>query len=259
MVKHEYGGYDLYLPRVQKANSLKGRKNQICEWSEWTDFNNCTEISYQVCKKIRVRTSNNCENYYIEAKECTCSTALEKEDKKKTKVFEKLRNIENVESERESSIRDSVTINVPEPEIVDSNEGPLIESSGKDEVQINVESDEEDSSLGYNESSGEASDEQIYNEDSSGDLVFEELEPQEETKSSDGKLQLKDIKRSSKESKINGTDPKEDDIDENKDKQISAETENDENSGFGKDYMDSQYDILELPVDKEHIQLVRGH
>ena len=47
MVKHEYGGYDLYLPRVQKANSLKGRKNQICEWSEWTDFNNCTEISYQ--------------------------------------------------------------------------------------------------------------------------------------------------------------------------------------------------------------------
>ena len=98
---------------------------------------------------------------------------------------------------------------------------------------------------------------------------------QQETKSSDEKLQLNDIKRSSKESKINGTDPKEDDIDENKGKQISAETDNDENSGFGKgnkhirlmienvfisyqDYMDSQYDILELPVDKEHIQANSG-
>ena len=48
-----------------------------------------------------MRTSNNCDNYYIEAKECTCSTALGKEDEKKPKLFEKLRKIENVESETE--------------------------------------------------------------------------------------------------------------------------------------------------------------
>ena len=84
-------------------------------------------------------------------------------------------------------------------------------------------------------------------------------------------LSLKDIKRSSKESTTDGKDSKEDYIDVDEGKQRSAATENDENGGLGKgnkhiriiianvfisyqDYMDSQYDIRRLPVDKEHVQ-----